>query len=269
MEMHWHSDLFTEGFDECARRKGAAESGHVLHRQHVRTHFFQLLGNADVVFERILRASRIEDITRVAECAFANALGFAHRLHRGFHVRQVVQRIENAEDVHATLGGVLDEAGDDIGRVVRIADRIRTAQEHLEADIRNPLAQVTQPVPRILVQEAHRGVEGRSAPHFQTEKFRGPARYGIRYGCHVVGADTGGEERLMSVSEGRVRKKQSLLASRPLREFLGSELEQKLACAFGRHLFAIVGWSSCCLQGRGNLVPLGLGISIHDHIREE
>ena len=166
VEMHRHSDLFAEGFDECPRRKGAAEPGHVLHRQHVRPHFFQLLGKADVVFERILRASRIEDIARVAECAFANALGFAHRFHRGFHVRQVVQRIENAEDIHAAIGGVLDEAGDDIRRVVRIADRIRATQEHLEADIGNPLAQVAQTVPRILVQEAHRGVEGRAAPHF-------------------------------------------------------------------------------------------------------
>ena len=73
----------------------------------------------------------------------------------------------------------------------------------------------------------------------------------------------------MRIPEGRVRKKQSLLAARPLGEFLGSELEQKLARALGRHLFAIVGWSSRGLQRRRNLVPLGLGISIHDHIREE
>ena len=73
----------------------------------------------------------------------------------------------------------------------------------------------------------------------------------------------------MRVAEGCVREKQALLAARPLGEFLGSELEQKLARSLGRQLFSIVGWSPRRLQGRGNLVPLGLGVSIHDHIREE
>ena len=103
--------------------------------------FSSSFAEPDVVLQRILRALGIEDVAGVAERAFADGVRFLHGLHRGLHVREIVERIEDAEDIHAALGGVLHETGDDVRRIARVADGIRAAQEHLETDVRHALAQ--------------------------------------------------------------------------------------------------------------------------------
>ena len=73
-------------------------------------------------------------------------------------------------------GGVLHETGDDVVGIIGITDGIRAAEEHLETDVRNARAQLAQALPRIFVQETHRGVEGRAAPHFQARTDSGVRR---------------------------------------------------------------------------------------------
>ena len=268
--MHRQRNLLAKGLDERAGGEGTAQAGHVFYREDVRTHFFQLLREADVVFQRILRALGIENVAGVADRSLANAARvFSHRFHRSAHVRKVVQRVENPEDIHAALGGVFDETSHDIRRVVRVADGIRAAQEHLEADVRNPLAKLAEAVPRVLVEKTHRGVEGRPAPHFEAEKPGRTARHGVGHGEHVIAAHARGEEGLVRVAEGRVGKKQALLLARPLGEFLGSKLEQKLARSRRRGLLAVVARPPSGLERGGNAVTLGLRVAVHNHIGEE
>ena len=65
-----------------------------------------------------------------------------------------------------------------------------------------------EPLPRILVEETHRGVEGGAAPHFQREKLRCAVREGVGRGEHVVAAHARGHEGLMRVTERGVGHQQ-------------------------------------------------------------
>jgi hypothetical protein len=48
---------------------------------------------------------------------------------------RVVQGVEDAEHVHAVLGGLVDEAVDDAVFVVAVAEQVLAAQQHLQARI--------------------------------------------------------------------------------------------------------------------------------------
>ena len=107
-------------------------------------------------------------------------------------------------------GGFVDESGDHVVGISGVADRVRAAQQHLETDVRDGLAEVAQARERVLVEKAHGDVEGRAAPHFQAEEIvqRG-ARRSCAIGQHVVGADARGEQRLVRVAEGGVGEQQA------------------------------------------------------------
>ena len=233
----------------------------------MRAHLLQLLRERDVVFQRILRARRVEDVARVAERAFANSMSRLHRLHRGFHVAEIVERIEHAENIHARFGCVLHKAGHHIRRIARVADGIRAAQEHLETDVGHGLTKLAQTLPRVFVEEAHRCVKRRAAPHFEREKLRRSRRHSGRDGQHVIRADARRHERLMRIAERRVGDEQALLLQRPLGEFLRPELQQQIACALRRQVFC----SRHLRRGerlRG-LESLRVRIAVHDDVAEE
>ena len=179
----------------------------------MRAHFLHLLRLRDVVVEVVLRAGGIEDIAGVADGGLADGFAvLADGLHGDLHVREVVERIEDAEDVHPAIGGVFDETGDDVVRVVRVADGVRAAEEHLEKNVRDFLPELAEALPRILVEEAHGGIEGGSAPHFQGEHLRGAG--GVR-ACdfqHVVRAHAGGDEGLVGIAEGGVGDEEAFLS---------------------------------------------------------
>jgi hypothetical protein len=177
---------------------------------------------------------RVGDVAGVADGRLANRLAVvADGFHRHLHVRQVVERVEDPEDVHAGVRRVLDEAGDDVVRIVRIADGVRAAEEHLETDVRDLFAQAAEAVPRAFAEEAHRGVEGRSAPHFQREKLGRAVGDRLGHAQHVEAAHAGGDERLVGVAQGGVGDQQALFVENPLREFLRAEVQQHVAAAFG------------------------------------
>ena len=173
VEMDGDADFLLEGGDQLVGGVRFAQAGHVLDGEDVGAHALEFLGLGDVVFQRILVALRVDDVAGVADRRLAERLAvFAHGLHGHLHVGQIVERVEDAEDVHAGVRGVFDEAGDDVVRVIRVADRVGAAEEHLEADVRDFFAQAAEAVPGALAEEAHGGVEGRAAPHFQREELR-------------------------------------------------------------------------------------------------
>jgi hypothetical protein len=58
-----------------------------------------------------------------------------HRLDRALDVAQVVERVEDAEHVHAVFGGLVDKAVDHRVFVVAVAQQVLPTQQHLQARI--------------------------------------------------------------------------------------------------------------------------------------
>ena len=195
VEVDRDADFLLEGLHQVVGGLRFAEAGHVLDGKDVRAHRFDFLGLGDVVFQRILVALRVEDVAGVADRGLAERLAvLADGLHRDPHVGQVVEGIEDAEDVHAGVGRMLDEAGDDVVRVVRVTHRVGAAEQHLEQDAGDLFTEPAEALPRALLEEAHRGVEGRAAPHFEREELRQAGRVVVGDAQHVEAAHAGGDE---------------------------------------------------------------------------
>ncbi len=235
VEVDGDADFLLEGLDQLFGGERVAQTGHVLDREQVGAHLLEFLGQAHVVLQRILGPVGVEDIAGVADGGLAEGVGvLGNGLDGDFEVGQVVQAVKNAEEVDSGLGGVLDEFAHDVVGIVGVADAVGPAQEHLEEHIGDLLAQLAQAGVGALVQEAHRGVKGRAAPHFHTEEVGQATGHDRGDLEHVVAADAGGEQALVGVAEGGVGHQQALLFAHPLGEFGGSELLELLAGAVGR-----------------------------------
>src|SRR5262249_62175556 len=91
---------------------------------------------------------------------------------RNTHVLDGIQRIEDAEDIDTLPVRLAHKRSDDIVRIRGVADRVGPAQKHLEANVGNGPAQLTQPLPRVLVQKPHRGIKRSPTPHLNAKEIR-------------------------------------------------------------------------------------------------
>ena len=133
----------------------------------------------------------------------------------------------------------------DLGGVRRVADRVAPAQQHLEADVGDRLAQRGQPLPRVLGEEAQRDVVRRPAPALDRPQLRRGAGDVVGDGEQVAGADARGEQRLVGVAEGGVGDRDPVLGAQPAGELLGPDLAQQLAGAVGHGLRAVERPAAC------------------------
>ena len=146
-----------------------------------------------------------------------------HRVDRHPHVLDPVERVEDAEHVDAGRRRLLHEVTHHVVGIVGVADRIGRAQQHLQQQVGHRLAQRRQPLPRILLQESHRDVEGRAAPAFDREQLRQQCRIGRRDRRHVDGAHARRQQRLMRIahrwcrSAARAAVRASTARSAPVR----------------------------------------------------
>ena len=273
VEVDGDAHLVLQGLDQLLGGVGTAQARHVLDGQQMSSHALQFLGQLDVVLEREGVAAAVEDVAGVAERALAQGVGVLHGIHRHAQVGQVVERVEDAEDVHARGGRMLHEAGHHMVGVVGVAHRIGASEEHLEADVRDLLAQLAQALPRILAEEAHGGVEGGPAPHLQREQaglgVADAAGQRVGAGEHVEAAHARGHERLVGVAEGGVGDEQALLLERPLGEFLRAQLEQQVARALGQRGGQVGLGQRRRVEGLGRLVSLGVRVAVDDDVAEE
>ena len=129
--------------------------------------------------------------------------GAADGLEGTAEVADVVQRVEDAEDVHAVLGRLVDEPIDDAVLVVAVAEQVLPAQEHLQAGVGHQLAEGAQPLPGVFVEEADAGVVGRPAPAFDAP-VAGLVDV-LAGGDHVFQRHPRGQQALMPVAEGQFR----------------------------------------------------------------
>ena len=77
-----------------------------LNAQDVGAHLDELVGKPHVVLHVVLGVeARVRHVARVADARLHDSAGLGHRLASDPHVRQVVHRVEDAEDVHAVGDG--------------------------------------------------------------------------------------------------------------------------------------------------------------------
>jgi hypothetical protein len=118
------ADFLLQGLDQLLGGEGLEQPRHVLDRQDMGTHALQFPGEIDIILERVLGALGVEDVTGVAHGSLADGAVLAHRLHGDRHPLGPVQRVEDAEDVDAALGRLLDKLLDDVVRIIGVADGV-------------------------------------------------------------------------------------------------------------------------------------------------
>jgi hypothetical protein len=149
-----------------------ADTRHILNGQEMGAQFFQLLGHAQVIFQRILGTPFVEEVAGIANRGFTNRSGLEHGVDGNPHVLDGVQGIKNPEDVDALPVRFADKLHNDVVRIGSVAHGVCTPQQHLKTDIGDTLAQLAKTLPGIFVEEAHGSIEGCAAPHLQAEEVR-------------------------------------------------------------------------------------------------
>ena len=234
VEVQRDTHFVLERLDQFARSAWPANTGHVLDAQNMRAGFLQLLGHIHVIGQVVLRPAFVEEISRVADGALTDAAGFEHCIHRNAHVLDPVQRIEDAEDIHAGFCRLLDEKLDHVVRIIGVAHRIGRTQQHLQGNIRNRLAQCGQAIKRVFLEKTQRDVKGCAAPAFNGEQLRCHVRVVGRNDLHVLAAHARGKQRLVCVAHGGVGETDALFVLEPVGETLGAAFNQDVAGALGR-----------------------------------
>ena len=95
-------NFFAERGDQHGSRAGLEETRHVLDGQDVDAVLDKLLGEINVVIQRVLRLLGVRDVARVADGRLHDAVRLAHRIDAELEVIEVVERVEDAENVHAS-----------------------------------------------------------------------------------------------------------------------------------------------------------------------
>ena len=172
---------------------GREQTGHILDAKGIAAQCFQFTGQQDELRNVMHRTGGI------ADTAFGMFTGFFHRFNRDAQVAHVVHRIKNAEHIHPVVGRFGNECTHHVIGIVAVAEQILSAQQHLDAAVRQSLAQFSEAFPRVFFQKSHAGIESRAAPCFQR-----PEANAIQLGTdgqHVVGAHARCDDGLMAVTQ--------------------------------------------------------------------
>ena len=170
---------------------------HVLEAQRVASEIHEVTGHLDIALDRVQLAHG------VAESALGMRPFTLDRSDGALDVAHVVEGVERAEDVHAVLDGLADEAVDDVVLVVAVAEEVLPAQEHLPLGVGQQAAESAQPLPRVFVEEADTGVERRTAPALHAPV---PGLVDVLADRdHIFQGHPGGEQALVGIAQGELR----------------------------------------------------------------
>ena len=139
---------------------------------------------------------------RVADGDFRRAAVLLAGLDRLLEVAHVVERIEDTDDVNAVFDGLLDERIDHVVCIVLVAQNVLATEEHLQLRVGHRLAQLTQTLPRIFIQEAHAGVKRSATPAFQ--RIVADFIQLVSDGQHLVQTHTGCSLGLMRIAQNGI-----------------------------------------------------------------
>ena len=141
---------------------------------------------------------RADGVTDGALRVFA---GGAHGFERRAQIADVVERVEDAEHVHAVLGGLIHKAPHHLVFVMPVAQQVLAAQQHLQARVGHQFAERAQALPGIFVQESNAGVEGRAAPALDGPKSRFIEFFASRH--QIFQGHARGHQALMGVAQNK------------------------------------------------------------------
>ena len=175
MGVHMHRQIEPRTQRRYQRRRGLRpqQPGHVLDRQHMRARIDDLLGQLQVIVQRVKVLAGVGQVTGVAHRDFGYRRAcFAHGVDRRTHRLDVVQRVEDPVDVDPGRRRLVDERLRDRLWIRGVADGVAPTQQHLQADVGHRLPKRGQPIPRIFLQEPKRHIVSRSAPAFDRQQLR-------------------------------------------------------------------------------------------------
>ena len=100
VHVHRQIEVATQGGDQRRRRWDPQQPGHILDRQDVRAGIDGLFREFQVVVEGVEGFVRVRQVPRVGQRDFSNRpCGITHRIDRGAHRVNVVERVEDPEDI--------------------------------------------------------------------------------------------------------------------------------------------------------------------------
>ena len=182
-----------DGGDQVIGGLGGQNTGHVLDADGAHAHAGHFLDHAHILVQGVDRAGGVGDSAGSKSAA-------AYRLLNGdLQVVDVVEGIENAHDVDAVFHRGADKAAHNVVRVVLVAQNVLATQQHLQLGVGHLGADLSQPLPGVLVQVAQAHVKGGSAPAFH--RVESGLIHGLQYGLELVIAQTGGHQGLVGVAQ--------------------------------------------------------------------
>ncbi len=194
MQVNRNSHFVLQCTYQFLRSHRLQQTGHILDCDDMRTSLLQFLRHVYIVLQVVLLSGFIQDISGVAHGGFRNLTLIQGLIDSDFHALNPVQGVEDTEYIDSGLRGLTDELPNGVIRIVPVSYRIRTAEQHLEHNIRNLFTQGFQSFPRIFAQETHRYVEGRAAPHFEGEEIL-PVSGHCRCNLHqILGSHSSGNQ---------------------------------------------------------------------------
>lgn len=202
MDEHRQRLFSFERLDQLAGGEWGQQAGHVLDRDRVAAHGFHLLGLGDEGVDGVHGAGGVGD------GALGVLAGSLDRFDGHTQVTHVVHGVEDTEHVNTIDRGLGDEGLDHVVAVVAVAQQVLATQQHLQAGVRQGGAQLAQTLPRVFLEEAHAGVEGRATPDFQRPVAHLVELVADRQ--HVFGAHAGGQQGLVGVAQDCVGDKDFL-----------------------------------------------------------
>mmetsp|Transcript_6121 Transcript_6121/g.15524 ORF Transcript_6121/g.15524 Transcript_6121/m.15524 type:complete len:645 (-) Transcript_6121:547-2481(-) len=220
MQVQRHIGVFgTQGAKQESGSLRSEQASHILDADDVcSARLHNGAGQLDVVLERVVGASGIGHVASVGDRSLDHCAAGAGGLETGQQRVQVVERVEDAEHIHATRDRLLAELRREVVRIGTVAECVVAAQQHLEGHVGHQRTQLLQAFPRAFVQETHGHVEGGSAPHFQTV---GVAQCLVMIGScteEIDRTNTSGQQRLMCITHGGIGHQHSLVLANCLGE---------------------------------------------------
>ena len=134
------------------------QSRHILDADRIRAGILDLLSVVHVI---LMGEYLAEGVGNSYLCVTLLLLGC---LDGGLEVADIVQCVEDTDNVDTICDGLLNEVLYQVVSIVTVTQHVLTSEQHLKLGVRHFLSQDTESLPRILVQEAYAGIEGRAAP---------------------------------------------------------------------------------------------------------
>ncbi len=216
---------FAQSGHEPTCRLRTEQASHVLDADDVRAGLDDAIRKFEVVVERVDVLVRVEQVTCVAQGHLGNrGSGRPDCLDRWAHLLNIVQRVEDAEDVHAARCRFLDEGVRDLGGVRRVSHRVAPAEQHLNGDVGHCLTQLVEALPGVLTQEAQCDIVRCATPCFHREELWCQVCNLRRSKQEVTCANARSQERLVCIAEGRIGHRKGLLLAQRAGEAFRAQL---------------------------------------------